>query len=271
VLEVPLGGGTSHAPEPSGITIKFALAVEARGDVNANELQATDAVNRGTDAISALRPAPQIVNQMDSAIGIGTKGTTELQTCKNTWNVLLKRMILFNKIVAVVAEMLVNQQNRDDRVIRLAGTMSDVFSFVEDAEPLKAVEAHKEPTKLLIQQVMECGYVTGEYAKQNNFWMTFSSIPLRMRLGCTSLPPLQARASPPSRTRSLDCSTGNKDWARRIASLAVTPRSTIHKIYSALSRATSPVTQLQSALLPIHLMEVILSLALGTTPFEFGI
>jgi len=170
-----------------------------------------------------------------------------------------------------VNQVLVNQQNRDDRVIRLAGTMSDVFSFVEDAEPLKAVEAHKEPTKLLIQQVMECGYVTGEYAKQNNFWMTFSSIPLRMRLGCTSLPPLQARASPPSRTRSLDCSTGNKDWARRITSFAVTPRSTIRKIYSALSRATSPVTQLQSALLPIHLMEVILSLALGTTPFEFGI
>jgi len=200
----------------------------------------------------------------------------------------LKRMILFNKIVAGVAErrpctslafsvissanqVLVNQQNRDDRVIRLAGTMSDVFSFVEDAEPLKAVEAHKEPIMFLIQQVTECGYFIGEYAKQNNFWMTFSTIPPRMPLGCASLPPLQARASPPSRTRSLDCSTGNKDWARRITSFAVTPRSTIRKIYSALSRATSPVTQLQSALLPIHLMEVILSLALGTTPFEFGI
>jgi hypothetical protein len=47
--------------------------------------------------------------------------------------------------------------------------MSSVFSFVEDAEPLKAVEAHREPIKLLIQQVTECGYFIREYAKQNNF------------------------------------------------------------------------------------------------------
>ena len=47
--------------------------------------------------------------------------------------------------------------------------MKDVFSFVEDAEPLKAVEVHREPIKLLIQQVTECGYFIAEYAKQKNF------------------------------------------------------------------------------------------------------
>jgi hypothetical protein len=40
--------------------------------------------------------------------------------------------------------------------------MRDVFSFVEDAEPLKAVKAYREPIKLLIQQVMECGYFIAE-------------------------------------------------------------------------------------------------------------
>ena len=69
----------------------------------------------------------------------------------------------------VATQVLVNQQIRDDRVIRLAGTMSNVFSFVEDAEPLKAVEAHEEPIKLLLQQVTECGYFIAEYAKQKNF------------------------------------------------------------------------------------------------------
>jgi hypothetical protein len=69
----------------------------------------------------------------------------------------------------IAAQVLVNQQNHDDRVIRLAGTMSNVFSFVEDADPLKAVEVHKEPIRLLIQQVTECGYFIAEYAKQNNF------------------------------------------------------------------------------------------------------
>ena len=100
-----LSGGTSDAPERSGITIKFTLVVEAREDVNANELQATDAVNRATEAISALRPTPQIVGQVDSAIGTGTQVATELQTFENTWNVLLQRMALFNEIVAGVAEV----------------------------------------------------------------------------------------------------------------------------------------------------------------------
>ena len=76
----------------------------------------------------------------------------------------------------VATQVLVNQQNRDDRAIRLAGTMSDVFSFVEDSEPLKAVEAHKGPIKLLLQQITECGYFIAEYAKQNNFCQ--SSFPL---------------------------------------------------------------------------------------------
>ena len=76
----------------------------------------------------------------------------------------------------VATQVLVNQQIRDDRVIRLAGTMSNVFSFVEDAEPLKAVKAHEEPIKLLLQQVTECGYFIAEYAKQNSF--CWSLLPL---------------------------------------------------------------------------------------------
>ena len=102
---MPLGGGTSDPPESSRITIRFALAVEACGDVNANELQATDAVKRATEATSAFRPDPRIVGQVDSAIGTGTQLATEVQTFENTWNVLLERMALFNTIVAGVAEV----------------------------------------------------------------------------------------------------------------------------------------------------------------------
>ena len=105
VLELPLGGGIPDAPVRSGITINFALAAEPRGDVDANKLQATDAVNKATETISALRPTPQIVGQVNSAIGTGTQVATELQTFENTWNVLLKRMDLFNKIVGGIAEV----------------------------------------------------------------------------------------------------------------------------------------------------------------------
>jgi hypothetical protein len=107
VVDMPLGGGPSDAPARSRITIKFALTAELRGDVNANELQAADAAKKATGAVGALRPAPQIVGQVDSAIGTGTNVATELQTFENTWNVLLKRMALFNKIVGGIAEVLV--------------------------------------------------------------------------------------------------------------------------------------------------------------------
>jgi len=108
VLEVPLGGDTSDPPERSGITIKFMLAVEALGDVNANELQATDAVNRATEAINALRPAPQIVGQVDSAIGTGTQVATEIHPyTSSAWSA-----------ISSANHVLVNQQTRADRIIR---------------------------------------------------------------------------------------------------------------------------------------------------------
>ena len=105
MLEVPLGGGTSDAPERSGITIKFAVAAEPCGGVGADELQIIDVVNRATETVGALRPTPQIVGQVGSAIDTGTKVATELQTFENTWNVLLRRMALFNKVVAGIAEV----------------------------------------------------------------------------------------------------------------------------------------------------------------------
>ena len=92
-------------PVRSGITIKFAFTAEPRGVVDANELQATDAVKLATETVSAFRPTPQIVGQVDSAIGTGTKVATELRTFENTWNVLLSRMALFSKIVGGIAEV----------------------------------------------------------------------------------------------------------------------------------------------------------------------
>lgn len=43
----------------SGITIKFALAAEPHGDVNVDQRQATDAVNRDTEVFGMLGPTPE--------------------------------------------------------------------------------------------------------------------------------------------------------------------------------------------------------------------
>jgi len=47
--------------------------------------------------------------------------------------------------------------------------MGDVFTFIHDADPLKAIERHIKTITLLIQQVTECGYFIADYAKDNYF------------------------------------------------------------------------------------------------------
>lgn len=106
VLEEPLDKDASDGQaDSSGIKIKFALSAETRGDIGADELQATDAVNRATEMISSLGATPQIVGLVDSAVNTGANVATEVQTFENTWRVLLQRMALFNKIVAGIAEV----------------------------------------------------------------------------------------------------------------------------------------------------------------------
>ncbi|KIJ65625.1 hypothetical protein HYDPIDRAFT_66323, partial [Hydnomerulius pinastri MD-312] len=128
--------------------------------------------------------------------------TVEAQTFETTWGVLLDRIQLFTKIVDGIAEIhpyvslawsilsaankvIINQQSRDDRIVRLAGTMNDAFAFVHDAEPLKAVKAHLKVIILLVQQATECGYFIAEYTKANSFLTrtmkyTFSNIDARI-------------------------------------------------------------------------------------------
>ena len=63
--------------------------------------------------------------------------------------------------------------------------MSDVYMFVHDAEPLKAIKAHMETITLLIKQVTECGYFITEYTKQKSFCQS-SSVSYRFPLISTS-------------------------------------------------------------------------------------
>lgn len=67
-----------------------------------------------------------------------------------------------------------NQGERDKRITDLASTMSDAFTFVQDAEPLSAIKVHIKIVTLLIQQVTECGYFITEYTKQKNFCQSSS-------------------------------------------------------------------------------------------------
>ena len=94
------------------------------------------------------------------------------------------------------------------------------------------------PTPLALDTWRRRGAFWGPARLSSERFATFSMIPPRMHLKCASLSPLQVRASPPLRTRLLDCTTNNRDWARRTASFVVMSQSTSHKMYSALSHMT---------------------------------
>ena len=66
-------------------------------------------------------------------------------------------------------QVLVDQKDCDEQIIWLASMMSDIYTFVYDAEPLKAIEVHMETITLLIKQVTECGYFITKYIKQKSF------------------------------------------------------------------------------------------------------
>ncbi|KAF8130207.1 hypothetical protein EV363DRAFT_241053 [Boletus edulis] len=164
VLEATLRKDTSDGPDLLGIRIKFVVVAEPRGKVNAEEHQAIDAVTMANATLSVHR-SPAVIDTLGSAVST----LTNVQTYGTTWEVLLRRMKIFNNIVDGIAEIhpyasmawsvisaaskiLVAQKNRDDRIIHLAGVMSDVFTFVEDAEALKRIEAHKKILTLLISR-----------------------------------------------------------------------------------------------------------------------
>ena len=105
VLEKNIGKDTSDGFDPSGMTIKFALADVSREGVNADDLQVADAVTKANEGVSALGATPPVVGLMNSAVDTATNVVTKVQTFENTWGVLLQRMKLFNKIVAGIAQV----------------------------------------------------------------------------------------------------------------------------------------------------------------------
>ena len=106
VLEDTLHAGKDASDESdlSGMTISFALAAQplGLGDVNADERQARDAVNRATAPLSST---PAAVGLLGSAVDTGTNLVTGAQTFETTWGVLLHRMELFNGIVDGIAQV----------------------------------------------------------------------------------------------------------------------------------------------------------------------
>ena len=73
-------------------------------------------------------------------------------------------------------QMIIDQLDRDNSVVHLIEVMDDIYSFVNEAEPLRKIESHGRVVMLMTQQVTECAYFINDYTKKNSFCMEVSTL-----------------------------------------------------------------------------------------------
>ena len=66
-------------------------------------------------------------------------------------------------------QAIVSQVVLDDKLRGLVEAMSDMFAFVNAAEPLKVIDSHAKIIKCITLQVTDCGYFISQYAKDESF------------------------------------------------------------------------------------------------------
>ena len=72
-------------------------------------------------------------------------------------------------------QMVIDQLDRDNSVVHLIEVMDDIYSFVDEAEPLRKIESHGRVIMLMTRQATECAYFIHDYVKMKSFCMRFST------------------------------------------------------------------------------------------------
>jgi hypothetical protein len=66
-------------------------------------------------------------------------------------------------------QVIIKQDQRDNRVLDLLGIMNDVYALILDGEPLKKIQTQKQALEMLAKQTAECAYFISHYARQPSF------------------------------------------------------------------------------------------------------
>jgi hypothetical protein len=64
------------------------------------------------------------------------------------------------------------QLDHENSIIRLVEIMDDVYTFVEEAEPMKKIESLGQIIEHMARQTTECAYFIRDYATNKNFCMS---------------------------------------------------------------------------------------------------
>ena len=83
-----------------------------------------------------------------------------------------------------LSQTILAQVDRDSCIVRLVEIMDDVYSFVKEAEPIKKIESHRRIIALMAQQTTECAYFIRDYAMNENFCKSTSTLHIKVSHCC---------------------------------------------------------------------------------------
>jgi hypothetical protein len=63
--------------------------------------------------------------------------------------------------------------DRDNKIEDLVSTMSDMYAFMHEAQPVEKIKSHARILAVIAKQTAECAYFIEEYARTKGFGMLF--------------------------------------------------------------------------------------------------
>ena len=87
---------------------------------------------------------------------------------------------IFLTPVPHLAQVILDQTDRDKNVKQLLEVMNDVYSFVNEAELVKErVESQKRIVALMVEQTIQCAYFIRDYSADIHFGTSFLPVFVR--------------------------------------------------------------------------------------------
>ncbi|KAH7913261.1 WD40-repeat-containing domain protein [Hygrophoropsis aurantiaca] len=171
-------------------TIEFTINRSHAEDCS-SDIQTTQTVSQEMEAIDEMQLSPSVFDVTAGASGIVESLdniTQQIDSAAFLWEPLLDKIKQVTMIVDGIAEIhpyvkmawtvlsaaqkiVLAQKDRDDSIIKLMEAMNRAYAFVQEAEPLRKIEFHREVITLLSQQTLECAYFIRDYARNKSFWL----------------------------------------------------------------------------------------------------
>src|ERR1700733_10476634 len=92
-----------------------------------------------------------------------------------------------------LAQIILAQVDRDSSIIHLVEVISDVYSFLKEAEPIKKIESNCRIFSFVAQQTTECAYFIRDYAMNKTFCMSVHQLHTDKSHNCIAVRAMSAR------------------------------------------------------------------------------